>query len=356
MPKQQRRKLTSLLQLAAPHHNRFGVQPGPPAYAVETFPWDNFASENSSLFNGNPPPTSLSKYAGLSSSSFGNNDSSFAPRPPVFNAFLQARDNRTPERPGTTATMKDGSPPPSLSPASGQFPPLTPTSRNDSGFALQATLREKRSGHFSEGFSRRSSSFGVDRRPTIRRPSIPFNVSGHASNLSVSTVSTEGRGSTYTPSIIAPSTYAQSTIAASTIMPNMLYQPVHNSDTTCWVEGHCLEFKAREYNVLCSVCDERADDGIYRCSGCSMTAHARCTIQVGLVCSAAFHPEQIRAAFVRCFASLLYTYRKFLQAPTGDSKKSGMLFRFNMDAFAKSLPKEHAEYIALLRQTQGNYN
>ena len=39
MPKQQRRKLTSLLQLAAPHHNQFGVPKGPPAYAMEAFPF-----------------------------------------------------------------------------------------------------------------------------------------------------------------------------------------------------------------------------------------------------------------------------------------------------------------------------
>ncbi|KAI7529641.1 DENN-domain-containing protein, partial [Hortaea werneckii] len=46
LPRPQRRKLQSLLQIAAPHHNRFGVPTGPPPYAIETFPCDAFSSEN----------------------------------------------------------------------------------------------------------------------------------------------------------------------------------------------------------------------------------------------------------------------------------------------------------------------
>jgi len=344
LPRQQRRKLMSLLQLAAPHHNRFGVRPGPPAYAVEAFPFDTFSSENSSIFTPNPPPTSLAKFAGLNSNSFGDNGSNFAPRPLVFNAFSRVKDQH---RPSTSSTTKE-SPPPSLSPTSGTFPPLptTPISRNDSGFALQATLREKRSGHF-DGLSRRSSSFGFDRKPTLRRPSAPFVV-GHSSSLSMNTISTDGRGSNY-----APSTYAQSTIAASTIMPGVLMQPVWNTDTTSWVEGHCMQWRAHDDAAFCNLCDEKAEDGIFRCFGCGIHAHARCAQQICIVCPSAFHPDQVRAAFVRCFASLLYTYRKFLLPAASDQKKAGMLYRFNIDGFMKSLPHENAEYIAMMQQTQG---
>jgi cytidine deaminase len=74
---------------------------------------------------------------------------------------------------------------------------------------------------------------------------------------------------------------------------------------------------------------------------------------VCLPCDASFHPDQIRAAFVRCFASLFYTYKKFLIPANGEKKKSGMYYTFNMEAFMKSLPSEHAEYIAVLQQTQG---
>ncbi|MCJ1380514.1 hypothetical protein MMC17_003622 [Xylographa soralifera] len=347
LPKQQRRKLMSLLQLAAPHHNRFGVRPGPPAYAIETFPFNTFSSENPAIYNGNTPSTCLAKFASLNSASFGENTSHFASQPLVFNAFSRLRGNqRLHDRPTTSSTTKD-SPPPSLSPVSGHFPslPTTPISRNDSGIALQATLREKRSGHF-DNLSRRSSSFGFDRKPTLRRPSIPF--AGHSSSLSMTTISTDGRASQY-----APSTYAQSTLAASTIMPGVLMQPVRNTDTVNWVEGHCLQWRQREDAAMCNICDERAEDGIYRCSGCGIHAHGRCAQEICLVCPTAFHPEQVRAAFVRCFASLFYTYRKFLGPAISDQKKGGILFRFNMDGFIRSLPHENADYIAVLQQTQG---
>ena len=349
LPKQQRRKLNSLLQLAAPHHNRYGVRPGPPAYAVEAFPFDAFSSENPSIFSGNTPSTLLAKFAGLNSGSFGENASSFAPPPLVLNAFSR-REHRQQDRPMTSATTKE-SPPPSLSPISGTFPslPTTPISRNDSGVALQASLREKRSGHF-DNLSRRSLSFGLDRKPTLRRPSIPFG-GGHSSSLSMTTLSTDGQASHY-----APSTYAQSTLAASTIMPGVLHQPVWNTDTTNWVEGHCLQWRPHDDTASCNVCDEKAEDGIYRCSGCAMNAHGRCAQQICIVCPSAFHPDQVRAAFVRCFASLFYTYRKFLGSATTDQKKSGMLFKFNMEGFMRSLPHENADYVAMLQQTQCQYS
>lgn len=207
--------------------------------------------------------------------------------------------------------------------------------------ALQASLREKRSGHF-DAASRRSSSFGMP-----RRPSAPFL--GHTSNLSVTTLNTDyGPGSTY-----APSVYAQSTIAASTIVPQAAMQHVDNAAGSAWVEGHFFQTQAWDEKLVCAICDDRAEEGMYRCSQCKLTVHNRCASQVCLVCEAAFHPDQIRAAFVRCFASLFYTYKKYLVPATGDKKKSGMFYTFNMEAFMKSLPHEHAEYIAVLQQTQG---
>ena len=348
LPRQQRRKLISLLQLAAPHHNRYGIRPGPPAYAVESFPFDAFSSENPSIFTSNPPPTSLAKYASLNSTSFGENESTPAPRPAVFNAFVQCRleHQRAHDR-TMTGTATRGNSPPSLSPTSASFPslPSTPISRNDSGIALQATLREKRSGHF-DATSRRSSSFGFDRKPTLRRPSIPFG--GHSSNLSVTTISTDSQTSNY-----APSTYAQSTLAASTVMPGLLMQPVRNTETTSWIEGHELRWHPHDDRAVCVICDEKGEDGIYRCAGCGINSHGRCAPQICLVCTSAFHPEQVRAAFVRCFASLFYTYRKFLQPATGDQKKAGMLYHFDMDGFLRSLPHENADYVNVLLQTQG---
>ena len=361
MPRQQRRKLTSLLQIAAPHHNRYGVPLGPPACAIESYPFDAFSSENPSLFNGYPPITTLAKYASLNSTSFGDAGTSSSSNLPVFNAFLSSNNQRIAERPSTSRSAKANSPDsPKLSPTSTAFPPMSAASissihRKDSGFDIQSTLREKRSGHF-DGLSKRSSTYGVDRYPTVRRPSIPFSgnssnhSSNHSSNLSM-TMSTDS----YATSNYAPSTYAQSTLAASTIMPNMLMQPVRNTETTKWMEGHCLQWRAHDDRSTCSVCEEKADSGIYKCAGCSLSAHGRCAQQICLVCPIAFHPEQIRAAFVRCFASLFYTYRKFLLPATGEQKKAKMLYRFNMDGFLRSLPHENAEYVRVLQQTQGKH-
>ncbi|KAI1935389.1 hypothetical protein LOZ66_005276 [Ophidiomyces ophidiicola] len=353
LPRHQRRKLQSLLQLAAPLY-RFGVRPGPPAYAIETYPFDAMGAETPSLYSPKAPPTHLSKYVNLSSGSFGQ-DAYVAPPPPVFNVFSIAHTDlaysRGNDRPTTSSRSKASTPPsPRTSPTSSKFPPLptTPVSRNDSGFALQASLREKRSAHFDTA-SRRSSSMAVDRRPGVsRRPSVPFL--GHSYNLSVSTT-----GNEYNASVYAPSVYAQSTIAASTIMPHAFPQPMRNPVGSTLVEAHCLQLQQQQVDAagVCTICDEKAEDAMYRCSGCKLVVHGRCAAHICLPCGVAFHPNQIRAAFVRCFASLLYTYKKFMRPATGDKKKAGLTNSFHMDAFLKSLPHEHAEYMAVLQQTQG---
>lgn len=296
LPRQQRRKLISLLQLAAPHHIKYGVPTGPPAYAVDAFPYDSYSSENTAIFTHKAPRATLAHYVSLNSASFGPAGAVTAPRLCVFNAFLQARAESRgasrgasrggPERPSTSSTSRTNTSPPSpssRSPTSMVFPPLpsTPISRSDSGYALQASLREKRSGHF-DAASRRSSSvlqkavhtitsikstnslpqFGPERMNTLRRPSQPML--GHSSNLSTSTLGTEFRppGSSY-----APSVYAQSTLAASTVMPNAFSAPVRNSDTTQWCEGHCMQWRSNDERATCSICDEKAEDGMYRCTG-----------------------------------------------------------------------------------------
>jgi hypothetical protein len=102
--------------------------------------------------------------------------------------------------------------------------------------------------------------FALDRAPTLRRPSLPFN--HHVQSASTSSLSTDNQ-SIYQ---YAPSTFAPSTLAASTIMPNLLMQPVRNTATTTWAEGHSLEWKPNDMDSICSICDDRTDEGIYRCS------------------------------------------------------------------------------------------
>lgn len=351
LPRQLRRKLTSLIQLAAPHHNSCGVPIGPPPYAIESFPYNAFSSENPAIFTQNPPYNSFAKYVGQKSTAFGEPETISNRHASVFNAFLQSKnDHSRLERPSTsrsTSRSTQTSPPTSVSPISGHFPQLsTPVSRNDSGFALTVTLREKRSGHFDNN-SRRSSSFGIDRQSTLRRPSAPFN-NGHQTTLSTSSMDTK---SIYG---CAPSTYAASTLAASTIIPNLLIQPVHNTDSIIWVEGHCFEHDRNDTTSVCSICDERAEgDGIYNCTKCSTRAHTRCLGTVSLVCSSSFFTDRIRAAFVRCFASLFYTYRKFLNKEGKSNKNSNeLLYKFNMEGFIRSLPSDQQAYIDMLRHTQ----
>ncbi|KAF1810211.1 DENN-domain-containing protein [Eremomyces bilateralis CBS 781.70] len=381
LPRQHRRKLVSLLQLSARHHIQFGVPTGPPAYAVESLPHNSFSSENPTIFSNRPTTSTLATLVAVNSATYGDATGSTGIRPPIYNGFLQARNDqsRGSERPTTSSTMgKAPSPPsPKISPVSTHFPPIpsTPISRSDSGYALQATLREKRSGHF-DGSSRRSSSvgflplrrrlfsrsrlapqhashtshtsqqFGVDGAPPFRRPSQPFL--GHTPSSSSSNLMHEFRA----PSSYAPSVYAQSTLAASTIMPGVLVQPVRNTETTQWVEGHCLQWRPYDDRTTCTICAERSDEGIYVCSGCGLSAHSRCTLQVCLVCPRAFKPDHVRTAFVRCFASLFYTYRRSLAPATGDVKRSGMLYKFNMEGYIRNLPHDIADYMQLLRDTQ----
>jgi hypothetical protein len=345
LPKQVRRKLMSLLQLAAPHTIRYGVATGPPPYAIESFPYDAYSAENGALFSEKPPTSTLAKWVAQNSSSFGEPESSEAIRQPIFNAFLHAKPGAS-ERPTTSKSNKT-SPQSSVSPTSAHFPPMpvTPISKSDSGFALSATLREKRSGHFGE-HGRRSSSFG---QGPSNKPNLPF-LNGHQANLSISAISVDSQSS-YRG--YAPSTYAQSTIAASTIMPNMLVQPVENTDTTVWVEGHCFNYKVKDSPATCAICGGGAEgDGTYECSGCGVISHGRCLGCVSLVCPVAFNNDKVRAAFVRCMASLLYTYRKHLGRPTREQKASGQLYAFDMNGFIRSLPYDQQEYATMMKETQ----
>ncbi|GAP83726.1 putative DENN domain-containing protein [Rosellinia necatrix] len=348
LPKQIRRKLLSLLQLAAPHAIRYGVASGPPPYAIESFPYDAFSAENSSLFHEKAQPSTLGKWVAQNSSSFGELEPKETLRVPIFNAFASAKPGAA-DRPTTSKSNKT-SPPSSVSPVSINFPPMpsTPISKSDSGFALSATLREKRSGHFDEK-GRRSSSFG---QPPFHRPHAPF-MNGHQANLSISAISIDSQSSYGGFGGYAPSTYAQSTLAASTVMPNMLIQPVHNTETTVWVEGHCFNWSTDDIGITCTICNERSEgDGCYKCSGCEAMSHGRCLGCVSLVCPVAFNTDKIRAAFVRCQASLLYTYRKYLGRPSKEQKTNGQLYAFDMNGFIRSLPYDQQEYAGMMRDTQ----
>ncbi|QIW98277.1 hypothetical protein AMS68_003795 [Peltaster fructicola] len=370
LPRPQRRKLQALLHAAAPHHTRFGVETGAPPYARETFPFDAFSSEHAQVFDPNASHSTLAQLVSESSASFGNSSGPPGLRTTIYNAFLQARSDfsRGSDRPSTSSTHTNGSQSSGKSPPSPVAPsPIAssfsskPVSRNDSGFQLQASLREKRSGHFVPDTIRRNSTvgrmtqfetatnsrqFGMGSINTMRKSDRPVAV-GHHPSASTSTLQNGLGTSTY-----APSVYAQSTLAASTIMPQTMIQPVRDDETTRWVEGHCFTRRKQDIKVICIICDEKCEEDFFRCTGCSAAVHPRCITQVSLVCSSAFRPDQVRAAFVRCFASLFYTYRKFLHPASGDRRKAGLYYHFNEEQFLKSLPHGDSDYMNVIRQTQ----
>ncbi|RMZ80051.1 hypothetical protein DV738_g3099, partial [Chaetothyriales sp. CBS 135597] len=352
LPKHIRRKLQALLHQASPLHHSFGVAPGPPAYVVEAFPHNAFSADAESVFTATTRSTNLASLVGISSSMFGAQAASDGiRRPPTLNAFQPASGTRgkSIERPTTSSTAKD-----SVGPGSGHspartgylHPPATPISRTDSGYALQTSLREKRSGHF-DSFSKRNGSISGLPQAMRRKGSLPLV--RHVSSPSTVSMSPDMPWSNY-----APSMYAQSTLAASTIMPGMVVQPALNTNTMTWVEAHCLQWHPQEGDLACVVCNEKPSDGFYRCSGCGCVVHNRCAAEITLVCPAAFYPDQIRAAFARCFAALFYTYKKFMiPLSAGERKKAPKrAFKFDSAAFQRSLPHDNADYIELLTQTQ----
>ena len=389
LPRPQRRKLQALLLAAASHHNRYGVPIGPPQYAIETFPNDSFSSESPQLFNPRPAPSTLASFVTESSANFGSAPRTNPSPAAIYNAFSQARADsaRGSDRPSTSSTGTGGSstrsPPSPMGQSTSQsIMPSTPTSRSDSGFALQASLREKRSGQLRDGPSRRNSAVRhllnvrnplTDRTNTcpqfgglgaLRRPSIP-SITHHSTPSTASALSNGVTASTY-----APSVYAQSTLAASTIMPHLLVQPVRDDEQSKWVEGHSLVRCDKQARSVCTICEERCDDEAFKCGGeicpwilsgatianslaaCGLTVHYRCLGGVTLVCPVAFRPDQVRAAFVRCFASLFYTYRRFLHPASGERRKGGLIYHFHMDQFLKSVPHGDSEYMHMLRETQ----
>jgi hypothetical protein len=77
---------------------------------------------------------------------------------------------------------------------------------------------------------------------------------------------------------------------------------------------------------------------------------------ITLPCSshANFSPDRIRAAFLRCFASLLYNYRKYLEPVPAAQRKSSneKLFDFKMAGFLRAASRETAPYLEMLAETQ----
>lgn len=67
-----------------------------------------------------------------------------------------------------------------------------------------------------------------------------------------------------------------------------------------------------------------------------------------------FSADRIRAAFLRCFASLLHNYRKYLEPiPFGQPQSlDKRLFNFKLSAFLRSASRDVSPYLETLAETQ----
>ena len=268
LPRSIRKKLVALLQQAAPHKYRYGVAAGPPAYAADAYPNDAFPSENASVFSARAEPSNLARLANLNSAAFGKEALPNSRSVPLLNVFSSAR-SRDDKDSDTAAPSPQSYSAPSFA-DSACYSPALPT-QMETTQNLQSTLRDKRFGRADSTF-RRTSSVSIVPLVTSRLnnvgekpsrfgvPSFRRTRTAHAATPSVSSFMPESTtGSQYSPSI-----YAQSTVA-STIMPNMVAQTVTSTETTIWSEGHCLQLEIG--SATCSICNERADNGLHKCKG-----------------------------------------------------------------------------------------
>lgn len=67
-----------------------------------------------------------------------------------------------------------------------------------------------------------------------------------------------------------------------------------------------------------------------------------------------FSPDRIRAAFLRCYASLLFNYRKHLEPVPASQRKTaeGKLYDFKMSAFLRAASRDTTSYLEMLSETQ----
>jgi len=271
LPRQVRRKLIAILQHAAPHRYRYGVESGPPAYVKDAYPFDSLCSENASIFESKLGPSHLARLANLGSAGFGKDAATSTKTSPLYNAGLttQYSDSVSSGRPSfATPSSRAYSPPPD----SACFEPPTP--RLSTVQTLQASLRGKRSGG-SEQYNRRNStmsilpmmnsrSANVPEKPMFTPPSFRRSRTSHAASPSISSLGPESNFGGFGGSQYAPSVYAQSTVA-STMMPNMITQRVMNTETRIWSEGHCLDLDSMP--GTCSICNDTAEEGLFKCDG-----------------------------------------------------------------------------------------
>jgi hypothetical protein len=90
---------------------------------------------------------------------------------------------------------------------------------------------------------------------------------------------------------------------------------------------------------------------------CRLNVHHRCLDAVTLPClsPANFSPDRIRAAFLRCFASMLYNYRKYMEPIAPNDRRPhdvGKHSNFKASAFTRAAPRDSVHFLDCLLDTQ----
>jgi dDENN domain len=90
---------------------------------------------------------------------------------------------------------------------------------------------------------------------------------------------------------------------------------------------------------------------------CRLSVHHHCLDAITLPCLSAanFSADRIRAAFLRCFASLLFNYRKHLEPLPPQTQNSGseaQIFNFKLAGFLRAASRDSAAYLEMLSETQ----
>lgn len=325
IPSASRRKLAHMLNFAAPLKSR-GVPQG--TTTDEAYPHKHF-NLNATTAQFTPPSSQLPELLTASSSTYGTLSSRKEDQVPIFNAFIQPQpQNRIP-------------------------PPRDPlnTLKTSSKLRLSSPLGSVRSTYTTA--IQRNSVRSVPLRSFSETDSSKWKLySSFRGNPSMSSINsrkpTVGR-SYSTNSFIS---LAASTLIDFDPLANSTNMPATNSENMQYCEGHLLLRKQMEPSDTCTVCNMEIDTGL-SCDGCRLKVHDSCIEQVNMPClPVCFNGERIRAAFLRFFSTLFYTYRKFMNPPNRGDAIRGKYFSFDMEGFILHHPRPIGSYLSELSQTQ----
>lgn len=293
LPERTRVKLLQLLSLSCPMHTeKYAIPYGPPLYCIEAYPFNSVAVMTNKI-GGQPLVELLTQ----NSSSFVSTDNLVIEKPNL-NHF-RVRD--IPKR-GLMANFgkRDTTPQQIRRPTLGH-----------SLSSFTAKMRGPNSG------SNRISVHGT------RHSS--FHTSANSSTRSRSHMASPSMSSLAETSSLYSQAYAHSSAATSCLEFDEVSLRQYGSDSDVHSEGHIMNFFERTAvpgtTLFCDYSAEVINGSFFVCSACQLTVQERYVNYICLPClPTVMDSNKIRASFIRCSASLLYNYRKYLGVTNGDER------------------------------------